>query len=558
MIGVAAKPGQEAVVAEFFEFFKTPWEFYCPGCAYDVLLVTADQVPTAGAALVLAYGSGAKSTDLPGKAPAPAQAKQIRTNDGSRTVPVYTGLATFSGREGVACLSNGREALGIRSGSNFIRVGYDLFDEVKFLLSTGQPVEDANVPSLDLHIGLLREWILESGIPLLEIPAVPAGFRFTVCLTHDIDFVGIRLHRFDHTMWGFLYRSTIGAVVKLLRGRISFGTLLRAWRAAASLPFVYLGWARDFWEPFQWYLDVEKGLNATYFLIPFKGRAGERVPGKNASRRAAAYEVDDLSDSVARLKQAGCELAVHGIDAWHSVAKGREEKARIERVNGAGCSGIRMHWLLRDDRTFPILEQSGYAYDSTVGYNETIGYRAGTGQVFRPLGTQKLLELPVHIQDGALFYPNRMDLSESEAGKRCRALLQDFAQAGGVLTIIWHDRSHAAERFWGAPYVRLVEQLKAAHPWFASAEMAVGWFRKRRAVTFERSADGRGVIVKGNAGAQAALPPLNVRVYRPARDTSAQPAAPGFADTGWSGESMIELNCTLNLVVEPSAQVLGF
>ena len=37
-----------------------------------------------------------------------------------------------------------------------------------------------------------------------------------------------------------------------------------------------------------------------------------------------------------------------------------------------------MHWLLHDANTPSVLDEAGYAYDSTVGYNETIGYRAGT------------------------------------------------------------------------------------------------------------------------------------------------------------------------------------
>jgi hypothetical protein len=70
---------------------------------------------------------------------------------------------------------------------------------------------------------MLRAWILEEGIPLMEIPPVPAGYNFTVSLTHDIDFIGIRQHKFDHTMLGFLYRSTVGAERNLLRGRITIG-----------------------------------------------------------------------------------------------------------------------------------------------------------------------------------------------------------------------------------------------------------------------------------------------------------------------------------------------
>src|SRR4029079_14936825 len=113
-----------------------------------------------------------------------------------------------------------------------LRLGYDLFEEVRFLLSTGQPVEHAAIPALDLHIAMLRLWILDAGVPVVEIPPVPAGHDFAVCLTHDIDFVGIRRHFFDYTMWGFLYRSTVGALRDAMGRRLSMSRLLRAWRAA--------------------------------------------------------------------------------------------------------------------------------------------------------------------------------------------------------------------------------------------------------------------------------------------------------------------------------------
>ena len=38
MIGVIANPSDREVVREFFELFKTPWEFYQSGRRYDVLL----------------------------------------------------------------------------------------------------------------------------------------------------------------------------------------------------------------------------------------------------------------------------------------------------------------------------------------------------------------------------------------------------------------------------------------------------------------------------------------------------------------------------------------
>src|SRR5262249_20157556 len=146
-----------------------------------------------------------------------------------------------------------------------VRLGYDLFEEAKTLLTSGQPIEHAATPTLDVHIRLLRQWIVDAGVPLLEIAPTPAAYDYVVCLTHDIDFVGIRRHLFDHTMFGFLYRSTIGAARNALTGRLSLRRLVQSWKAAAALPFVYLGWTKDFWEPFDWYLDVERGLSATYY-----------------------------------------------------------------------------------------------------------------------------------------------------------------------------------------------------------------------------------------------------------------------------------------------------
>jgi hypothetical protein len=359
-------------------------------------------------------------------------------------------------------------------------------------------------------------------------------------------------------MWGFLYRSTVGAIQKLFRGRISVARLVETWWAAASLPFVYLGWLRDFWEPFEWYLKVEKGLPSTYFLIPFKGRAGEKVPGAHASRRAAAYDLDDLSPSIAMLRAAGCELGVHGIDAWHSIEKCQEEWLRLSEITGAPDIGIRMHWFLQDSNTVSVLEQTGYSYDSSVGYNETIGYRAGTSQVFRPFAAKRLLELPLHIQDGALFYPQRLDLSEQVAEKRCRAVTDNASEYGGVLTVIWHDRSHAPERFWGDFYISLLQQLKSSDPWFATASQAVCWFQKRREVRFESLTSDTVMRTASGSGAKTEVPPFRVRMYSPStKKADGKPSSNSatFVDLPWDGKSALEFNSTHHGFPEPRAAV---
>jgi hypothetical protein len=537
-----------AVVEEFFELFKTPWELYRPGRAYDVIVATADEIPDVSSKLLLVYGPAAKVIDARIGIAARQRRQTATLADRDTLLPVYGGLLTFADHsEGTSCVMANSEIGGLRvrsSGSTLMRLGYDLFDEARFLLSEGQPAEHAHIPTLDIHIRMLRQWILNAGIPLVEIPPAPACHGFAVCLTHDIDFVGIRNHRFDHSMWGFVYRATFGAFRKLVRGRLSLTRLLRSWIAAASLPFVYAGWAKDFWEPFDWYLDVEKALPATYFLIPFKRRSGEKVPGRSTSRRATAYDISDIPDPTAILLKLGREIGVHGIDAWHSADKGREELATIAAVTGEPNTGIRIHWLLQDANTPSVLEQAGYAYDSTCGYNETVGYRAGTNQVFRPVGAKTLLELPLLIQDSALFFPKRLNLSESEAENRCQALIDNARRFGGVLTLLWHDRSHGPERFWGDFYLRLLQTLRAFDGWFGTAAEIVGWFRKRRQVRFEPVDVPGGPRMHIRYEGEEIRPPLRIRVYRPpcrsSDGESVDNTRSEFVDIPWNGESADE------------------
>ena len=144
-----------------------------------------------------------------------------------------------------------------------------------------------------------------------------------------------------------------------------------------------------------------------------------------------------------------------------------------------------MHWLYFGEQSPAILEKAGIPYDSTVGYNETVGYRAGTTQAYKPLDTTRMLELPLHIMDTALFYPNRMALSPQEAKE---LVSHDHRQRGSIrrghVTVNWHDRSIASERCWGDFYVGLVAELKSKGAWFATAAETVAWFRERRASGF--------------------------------------------------------------------------
>lgn len=536
MITVAARPSDVEVVREFFELFKTPWQLYPGQHPTSVLLCNGVEIPESDAAVVLVYGAAELAEDrtlgLRGTAAGSGWVLEHR----SGALPIYGSGVCFKGSGESMLKDSAGQAGAVVVGQDRrrvrIRVGYDLFGEVRHLLTVGQPEGHALLPTLETHIAVLREAILAHGVSLVEIPPVPLGHPFIVCLTHDVDHPRLRDHCCDHTMFGFMHRAIIGSLTNRVRGRLSWSQVWTNWWAAARAPLVLLGMARDFWQTFDRYKELEHGLGSTFFFIPFRGEPGIDPQGKRREKRAAQYDVRELEPTLRSLLEAGHEIGVHGLEAWRDEGRGVAERQRIEELTGGPESGIRMHWLYFTPEAPAKLEAAGYSYDSTIGYNGAVGFRPGTAQVYRPLGLARLLELPMQIMDTALFYPAHLDLSPSEARQRVVAVIDQVRALGGALTVNWHDRSLAPERLWDRFYVDLLERLKAERPWFSTAANAVRWFRARRSVTFESvafEADRSTVRVRMPA-LPAAVPKLRLRVY-PARSAATQPpAAAAFTD----------------------------
>jgi peptidoglycan/xylan/chitin deacetylase (PgdA/CDA1 family) len=528
MIGVIAESEEADVVREFFELFKTPWEFYRRGRRYDVVLCSRDEQIDDTGKLVLFYAGKKTRFDEQQNTPTSSPNRQgcvlLHRRD---RIPIYGDTLAFAEKSNaLLTFEDSRECAAYlaRSGDTVLaRIGYDLFAEVRTLLTVGQPSANANMPALDLHIAFLRDLLTACGIPLVEIPPVPDGYQFVACLTHDVDHPALRRHNWDHTVFGFLYRAVFGSVLRLIRGQMSIHDLLRNWAAAATLPFVQLGMAKDFWAEFgDRYLEMEKGVHSTFFVVPFSGRPGRAFHGLAPTIRATRYGAHDIAGTIRKLIASGCEVGLHGIDAWLDDSSGRQELDEIRQLTGFSEIGVRMHWLYFGESSPLTLEAAAVAYDSTIGYNDTVGYRAGTTQVYRPLDVSHLLELPLHVMDTALFYPNHLALSSQQAKTLLGPMLDNVSQYGGVLTINWHDRSLFPERLWGEFYGVLIEELKNRGAWFATAGQATSWFRKRRAAGFEADLrEPEAVRAKVAVDGSDGLPGLRLRVHKMRRSNPA-------------------------------------
>lgn len=527
---------------EFFQLFKTPWEWYAPHRKYDVVLATQERPPAdLDARALVVYQAKYTEWDRASGVQVEEQRMGGWIHWEGRSFPVYGAVAVLQSiQQPLLHLGSEKEPVGgpvETPGCATVRIGLDLFSEIGILLTEGQTPANARIPTLEIHIAVLRSLMVGLGVAFIEVPPKPANCAFTVCLTHDVDFVGIRDHRCDHTFWGFLYRCLVASCLNAIRGRLSWSKCIRNLRAALSLPLVYLGILEDFWlQEFEHYQQIEKGLGSTFFFIPFPNTPGALDKGPAPARRAAKYDVFAIKDHIQRLIRGGCEIGVHGIDAWRDPESASRELQQVGQAARQPVAGARMHWLYWAPSTPKNLEEAGFTYDSTFGYNDAVGFRAGTTQPFRPIGADRLLELPLNIQDSALFYQDRMNLSETEALRVCREVIGSTLEFYGTLTINWHTRSLSPERLWGDFYRNLLKELRTHSVWFGTARAVTEWFETRRSISFGTATGGETVLKPvAHGGDPQAEPAFMVRIHCP------QEPAPYYTDIPWPGDTPLTI-----------------
>ncbi len=277
-------------------------------------------------------------------------------------------------------------------------------------------------------------------------PPCYEGARFAVALTHDIDIprrwtrVGVR-----------------GAAARLRHG---------AWHEAGALARVPLHKFRGTdpnWR-FKEIAAEERAHGArgsTFYVI-----AGHGHPADGA----APEEYDRLRPAlVEELLESGSEVGLHGSYlAAEDMAKLAAERATLEALVGGEVAGHRYHYLRVDPhRNLVPLGSLGFRYDTTLGFPDALGFRAGIAHPFHPWDFERdapaeIVEVPLAVMDATLAEARYQGLSAAAAKPHLLALLDWAAEHGGGFSILWHpDRFDGpSSRGWDRLYFELLDEVK--------------------------------------------------------------------------------------------------
>jgi len=169
------------------------------------------------------------------------------------------------------------------------------------------------------------------------------------------------------------------------------------------------------------------------------------------------------------------EIGLHS--SWYSfndVDELKRQKETLEKVLGHEIISVRQHNLHCDIRITPrVHAQAGFEYDSTLGFNDNVGFRFGTCYPWRlyDLKAEKelsIMELPLIVQDSAMLNPAKgMRLDEETAFQYVVQITESVEKIGGVLTLLWHLDCIIKPVWWNL-CLRILKCLHQKNPWFAS------------------------------------------------------------------------------------------
>lgn len=277
------------------------------------------------------------------------------------------------------------------------------------------------------------------------------GARFAVALTHDVD-----------VPWRWTRLGVKGSAARLKSHVLARrrGPAAREARALAAMPLHRLRGTDPNWR-FGEILAAERehGATSTFFLLAGHGDRHDGASPEVYQRLRPRL--------VGAILEGGGEVGLHGSYLAARDAERLAAEVRALEELGAEVRGQRYHYLRLDPHAnLAPLASLGLRYDTTLGFPDAPGFRAGIAQPFRPWDVDSdrpldLLEIPLAAMDVTLGEERYLGLSAHEAEGRLLALLDYAAEHGGGFSILWHtDRfDPGTARGWDRLYLRLLDAV---------------------------------------------------------------------------------------------------
>jgi len=172
-----------------------------------------------------------------------------------------------------------------------------------------------------------------------------------------------------------------------------------------------------------------------------------------------------LTAMLRTLVEGGWHVGLHqAFDSWRDSAAMAAEASAIAAASGAPVTRCRQHWLRFSWReTWAAQQAAGLRLDTTLGFNDAIGFRNGAALEIHPWDPEAkrplaIRAVPLVLMDSHLHDYNL--LSESEIQAEIGRVVSEIVLTGGTASFLWHQRVMHPDYGWDRSYAWLLGLLR--------------------------------------------------------------------------------------------------
>lgn len=341
-------------------------------------------------------------------------------------------------------------------------------------------------PPLHAYAILLADMLWPADPPQGLIPRWPAGKEWAVAITHDVD-------QPERNSPGRSFLREILFPRKIARRQAYYS--LRAELSARGFYHTFFSSPRHRQEwDFARFCALERsaGIRSAFYFSVVDRALGHPC---DVNYRAGLAR---FRREFTRLMRQNFEVGLHAAygTRWNCPPS-LTQKDRLVSLAGHQILGVRHHYLHLDPddpmqtimahggvhlqpAAFSRRSQRGFHYDSSIGFNDRCGFRAGIALPFAPFHpavgvSPDLIELPMTLAD--MHLP---DDDREKAIHIVRSHLKAVRDLGGLAVLNWHIGSWESKPSWRAAFEAACELIGAdSTVWCALPSQIASWWSER-------------------------------------------------------------------------------
>jgi hypothetical protein len=293
------------------------------------------------------------------------------------------------------------------------------------------------------------EVLIKENFPELEFGSKQ---KLNIELSHDIDYI--------KKTWQLRVKQTAFNFFNVLR---SIKNPIQALKLARkTLIFLFSSpsyWCFDYWR------NIEKKYNKRSVFYTYVN-----LPKSNLKNWLIdpSYEIKGNTAFQLKLKQLvneGFEIGLHG--SYGSATEEpllKKEKEVLEEIMGIDVTKVRQHWLKYEEKKTPYLHNQHFKYDSSLGWNDRMGFRSGTASQYRPYNHEaqkpfNFLVTPQVVMDSHLF-DYGLNRAEFHMQKALSILTEVKKIKSPFVSFSWHQRGASKDYEWHHVYEELLKEIE--------------------------------------------------------------------------------------------------